>query len=225
MTNPKIIFPIFESCVSLTTDPYWKEVFGNLSVGRFPPELRYDPNHHNIILRVEKKPEVIAIPDHSVTETFKILMMVLKSRVGMKSTRDLKLQKEEMTDLATTRSSTLDCGWKKLHPRSIKEHLIMKYLTKLEKKYSLTPAEKKNLVSLVQLGIQFRSIPPDNIVYERRKVRDIKGLEFDEHNRTFSVPKEKPASLTCEKTPTQNRVYTGLDKFLKEDKARLAKLS
>ena len=225
MSNAKIVYPLFEECQTLTTDPFWKEVFGNFAIGRFPAELRYDQTHHNIILRVDKKPEVIAIPDHSVTETFKILMTVLKTRVGMRSTRDLKLQKEEMADLASVSAAKMDCPWKKLQPRSLKEHLIMEYLLGLKKRHSLTSAEMKNLVSLVQLAIQFRSIPPENIVYENREVRDIKGLEFNPKTRSFTTPPEKSAALTSEKVAVQNKMYTGVDKFLKEDKLRSAKLT
>jgi hypothetical protein len=228
-TNKRVIYPIFIECSNLTTDPYWKEQLELLAYNRFPQELRYDPTHSNFVLRVDKKPaEVIALPSEDEEgadkKIFSVTMSILKTRLNMRSTRDLQIQKDKLTDTLQKDTQDLDCGWKDIKPKCVKEQLIMAYLSELSLKHSLTPAEHKQLVAEVHLGLQFKSITTNDIKYSNGKILNITNLEFDKDTRRFVTPEPKPQSSKQEKVVVKNKFHTGIDRFLKSDNVRKSKL-
>ena len=94
-----VIFPIFDECKAYTCDSFWKEEFAKLACNRFPPGMRYDAAHHNIILKLDgKKSEVVALPEDSPAEAFQVVMKVLIGIYVMRSSRDLKIQKTVIED-------------------------------------------------------------------------------------------------------------------------------
>lgn len=232
MANPKrVIYPIFIECATRTTDPFWKEQFELLAYNKFPQELRYDPTHSNFILRVDKKSEVIGLPPGDdptdpdrVSEIFKTTISILKTRLNMRSTRDLKTQKDRMSDTLQKDAQDIDCEWKKIKPKCVKEQLIMAYLSELSIKHQLTPLEYKQLVAAVYLGLQFKSISSDDIIYKSGKVLDIKHLSFDKTTRKFSTPEPKVCGSKTEKSIAKNKFDSGIDRFIKGNTARKAKL-
>lgn len=220
-----IIHPIFDACKSFTLDPYWKEVFSNFARNRFPQGVRYDAIHRTIVLRMDanKKPEVIALSDKP-TETFQTMMRILREILGMRSARDLKLQREQMEDANQKRLVDLKCEWKKIKPKNVKDQLIMDYITRLNEEYKLTTAELKQLIAIVQLGFQFHCLTSDSVVYVDGRVEKIEDLEFDPDTRIFTIPDPPASSLRSEKQVRCNRFYTAIDRFVKDNSVRIDRL-
>lgn len=219
---PGVIHPIFSECVQLTLDPYWKEIFTNFARNRFPAGLKYDALHQNLILRTNGKKEVIALSDKS-TETFKIVMPLLREKMGMISERDLKHLRSEMDDQKHT--IDLTCEWKKIKPKNVKDQLIMDYITRLKEQHSLTLLELKQLVATIQLGFQFHSLASDDVIYANGIVEGIEGLSFDEETRLFSVPEPPIQATRSEKTVRSNKFYNAVDKYVKDNALRIERLT
>lgn len=219
---PCIIYPIFEDCASFTMDSFWKEQFINFARNRFPQGVRYDSNHGNLILKLPgaKGTEVVALSQNSSVDTFQIVMRVLREKLGMRSTRDLKIQKQEMEDIRQQRMYDMNCDWKQLRPRHLRDQLVMDYIGSLKEKYGLTATETKNLVSIIQLGFQFHSLSQDDVDYQEGKVVNINGLTFDKKTRTFSVPEPSKTSAKSEKNSVSNKFQVTADKFLRENTNR-----
>jgi len=222
-----VIFPIFEECKSFVLDSFWRDEFTKLACNRFPSGMRYDAVHHNLILKLDgKKSEVIALPEDNPAETFRAVMKILRGRYDMRSSRDLKVQKKAIEDAMKKREVDLDCEFKNIKPRHLKDQLIMDYLLGLKTMHRLTNSEFRHLVSVVQLGFQFRSLTPNDVVYANCIVSDITGLEFDEENRIFVTTAETsyPTSKT-EKTAHPDKFYTCLKKFIHDDNNRARKFA
>ena len=148
MAASTIIHPLFEECKHYTLDPYWKEKFSSFACNRFPPGVRYDPANNNLILKLDgKRSEVIGLPEDDPAFVFKIVMAVMRDRLNMNSNRDLKFRKEEMAGFAQERVCDLDCEWKKIKPRHLKDQLITDYIAELKQKHKLNLAEVKNTLS------------------------------------------------------------------------------
>ena len=220
-----VIFPIFEECKNFTLDSFWRDEFSKLACNKFPPGMRYDSLHHNIILKTEgKKTEVLALPENNPSEAFQVVMKILKGRYDMRSSRDLKVQKKAIEDAMKKRDIDLNCEFKNIKPRHLKDHLIMEYLLKLKQTYLLTNTEFKHLVSVVQLGFQFKSLTPGDVNYADGVVSGIEGLVYDEKRRRFSTPDAAtPPPCKQEKNTCPDRFYSTLKKFIHEDKARVKK--
>jgi len=228
-TTRTVIHPIFDECRGFTLDSFWQEQFSMFAANKFPMGVRYDSAHKNLILKLEgKRSEVIAIPDDRPTETFQIMMNVLKGRLNMRSTRDLQIERKALDDAVKKRTVELGCEWKKIKPRQIRDQLMMDFIGELKTYYSLTLVEYRKLVCAIQLAFQFKSLTPDDVVYdaEEGKVTDINGLVFDEQTREFQVPKCPAASTkTTERPSVSTKFYTTLVKYYKENNARVVRLT
>lgn len=221
-----VIFPIFEECKTFTLDSFWRDELGKLACNRFPPGLRYDAAHHNLILKLDgKKSEVHALSEDSPSDAFQTVMKILKTRYDMRSSRDLKVQKKAIAEAMKKRETDLDCEFKNIKPRHLKDQLIMDYLLGLKTQYSLTAPEFKHLVSVVQLGFQFKSLSPNDVVYADGIVSDIQGLDFDEDSRAFITPQTSGPVSKTEKTTSPDKFYSCLKKFIHDDHNRAKKFT
>ena len=223
-----IIFPIFEECKTFTLDSFWRDEFSKLACNRFPPGLRYDAHHHNLVLKLDgKKTEVLALPENDAAGAFQIVMKILKGRYDMRSSRDLKIQKKVIEDAMKKREMDLNCEFKDIKPRQLKDQLIMDYLTSLKTKHHLANSEFRQLISVVQLGFQFKNLSPGDVVYDTEKgVSDIHGLKFDDKTRMFVTPHSQSwSSSKTEKGIGPDRFYSCLRKFIHDDNSRVKKFS
>lgn len=219
-----VIFPIFDDCKTFTLDAFWRDEFTKLACNRFPMGMRYDAVHHNLVLKLDgRKTEVVALPEDSPADTFQIIMKILKGKYDMRSSRDLKVQKKAIEDAMRKREVDMDCDFKNIKPRHLKDQLIMDHLFDLKSKHRLTNTEFKYLVSVVQLGFQFRSLSPNDVIYADGVVSDIQGLEFDEENRVFITPESSGPGSKTEKTTGPDKFYSCLKKFIHDDNTRVKK--
>lgn len=219
-----IIYPIFDECKNFTLDSFWREELGKLAYNKFPPGLRYDAVKNNLTLKLDgKKIETYSLSENPA-DVFQIVMKILKGKYDMRSSRDLKIQKSIMDEAMKKRETDLDCEFKNIKPRHLKDQLIMDYLVVLKSKHSLTTGEFKNLVSVVQLGFQFRELSPNDVVYINGEVTDIQGLVFDEKERSFTTPEtvHHSSSSKSEKRGP-DRFYSCLKKFMSDDNNRVRK--
>ncbi len=225
MVAPKdraIIFPIFEECKHYTLDRCWIDTFSNFASNKFPPGVKYDPKHKILILRIGKSTETITLPDEP-EELFKLLMIVIKQKLGMRSTRDLKIQQDAIEHLQQQRSNELEHDFKKIKPKHLKDQLIMNYIMKLKSDYNLTPLEYSKTASIVQLAFQFKSITADDVVYEHGVILDIKGIVFNKKTRVFSTPAFPKIQTKPEKISTADKFGSSMNKFVKDNLTRMQK--
>jgi hypothetical protein len=233
MSSAAIIFPIFEECKNFILDPFWKEQFSNFSHNQFPHGMKYDQAHHNLILRTDKKTEIIALPgdnsgsftEKDTIETFQILMKVLREKLNISSTRDLKVKEGEVEEALKKRALDINCEWKKIKPKYIKEQLVTTYIGTLKERYSLSLTEVRQLTSIVQIGFQFKAFSQDDVVYSNGIVTSIKGLKFDKKNRIFIIPQCPRVPTKAEKPSTANKMFSNIDKFLRDNTLRVTKFT
>lgn len=220
-----VIHPIFEECKNYTLDPFWKEKFSNFACNKFPHGIRYDSAHGNLILKLDgKRTEVIGLPESDPSLVFKIVMKILKEKLDMNSNRDIKIRKEEMENFSQKGICDLNCEWKKIKPKHLKDQLITDYIAKLKQKHDLSPVEVKNLISVVQLGFQFRAFSQDSVDYSDGVVKNIEGLVFDSKTRKFKTPEyASSGNKTIEKNSSTGKFYPAFKKFMREDALRINK--
>lgn len=223
-----VIYPLFEECKGYTLDPYWQEQFSNFAANRFPQGVRYDQGRKNLVLKINGKTEIVALPENNPSETFQIIMNVLKSRLNLRSTRDLKIQRQEMEENLEEQKANAQehmmCEWRKIKPKNLKDQFIMDYIAVLQQRHSLTPAEVRHLTSVVQIGFQFHSLSSSDVEYTNGAIKNIKNLVFCPKTRKFSTPAVSHFNKTEKPVKVPNLFYSALDKYLKEDSLRLSKI-
>lgn len=220
MTEHTVIFQVFENCKKYTLDKFWKDHFTNLARNKFPPGIKYDDKTKTLYIKIKNKEEKIILPDEN-TEIFNILMDIMKNKLGIRSNRDLKIEKEHIVNI-TKKDAEMD-DFKKIKQKQLKDHLIMNYVISLRDKYGLTNAEYNKALSIIQLGFQFKSITMDNVIYENGNIKDIEGIFFNPKTREFCLPEYTRIPPKTEKKITTDKFATSFNKFVKNNRTRVQK--
>lgn len=225
MKESVVIHEIFEECSKFTLDSFWVEKFKNFACNKFPPGVRYDPRKNTLSIKTDdkKKAEVLVLPTKP-SEVFTTMMNILKTRLNMCSSRDLKIKKEEIEELMNQKICDMNCEWGKIRPRHLKDHLIMDYLATLKGKYKLNDSEARTLAAIIFIGFKFKYISQSDVCYEEGIVKDIKGLKFNKKTREFTIPYSKSSVYPSKtKQTAPNKMYLSVDRFIKNDTNRMNK--
>ena len=142
------IYPIFEECRDCTLDSYWKEIFSDCARNKFPKGIRYDGRKNVLYVRQPSaratKPLTYSL-SNDPREVFKMMMDIFRNKMGMRSVRDLQLQQEELNEIKNSEGQiNMDCEWKDIKPRYLRDQIIMDYVMSLKDKHDLTPRQTKN---------------------------------------------------------------------------------
>lgn len=191
MTSPAVVHPIFTECQEYTLDPYWRDIFSRCACNRFPRGVRYDGKKNTIYLKlpggIGGKKEFFVLP-REPTRVFEIMMEIFRS-IGLRSQKDLQLQKDEMEKIRKARCIDLDCHWKDLKPRYLKERMILNYVLTIQREFNLSQKEAKRLLNTIHLGFQLKQLTSDDVKYEKGRILDINSLEIDGEKRAFTIVK------------------------------------
>lgn len=223
-----IIYECFEQCQNFTLDQYWKDVFFSCACGKFPKGCRFDPSSNTLYIRIQvtntkTKGEAISLPS-TPEELYLVVIDIFKNKLGMFSSRDLQIKKNELDDIQKQYQINMDCEWKKLKPRSVKEFLIINFVKDLQLKHSLTPKETKSLLAHINIWFQLKKITSDDIEYSNKSILSIRGLYFDEKNRIWENKNNCKIASKIEKVNKSQKLEQSLNKFVQNYKFRKSKL-
>lgn len=181
------VFPIFLECLSYTLDPYWQQVFEDCSRGKFPKGSGIDSSGNSVFFKsqtnnaqsfkLEKEPELL----------FKQLKELFNTKLGMRSKKDRSNICEEIEVLKEQLELLYTGTWTSIRKKSIKDALIRNFVLELKELYSLDSTQTSQLKELLQIGFLFNWILPESVVYDDKKISEIKGLVYDESIKKFEL--------------------------------------
>jgi hypothetical protein len=189
--------------------------------------VRYDPTSRTLYVRNtasgKNKSEPIDIPEDPV-EMYRVLLRTFREKLGIFSSLDLQVRKEEQILLLSHRRSEVECEWKKLRPRSLKDLMIINYVSKIKEEKNLTEKEARELLFMIQLSFQLKKIGPEDVVYSNRAIHKIQGLEYDSKRGWYIDRECGSISTKTEKSHTSQRFYQSLDTFIRNYKNQRLKM-
>lgn len=222
-----VIHHSFEECQDFTMDQYWKDVFFLCACGKFPKGCRYDPVTHTLYTRIsiagnKTKGEAISLPKSS-EEIYEVLLDVFKNKFGMFSSRDLQIKKDELFDIQEQQKMNMDCEWKKLKPRSVKDFLISNFVSDMQQKYSLSQKESKVLLTTIGIWMQMKKITSEDIQYENYCITEIRGIRYLPEERKWVNDNPPKLTTKLEKSCKSQKLDQCMDRFIREHRNRSAR--
>ncbi len=209
-----IIHPIFFKCKNFTLDPFWQDVFDRCSCNRFPRNVRYDGRKNTLYVKlpggIGGKKEIFTLSKEP-TEAFETMMSVFRD-VGLRSERDIEFEQNELNKARDKRRVNLDCSWKELKPKYLKEQMIVDYVLKIKDRDNLNISEAKMLLNTIQLGFQLKQLTSDDIKYEDCCIVDIDGLD----HKNFSIDREIKHRNKNSKAANTNNFLHAFENYMKE---------
>jgi len=216
------LYPIFERCAKMTLDEYWKDIFCGASQNKFPKGVRYDSKSNTLFIRTQLQSGKI-ITDSvelgtSPESMFKIIQEVFRERLGIFSPLDIQVKRSEITEMRESCILSLDCGWKDIKPRSLKELIITRYIINLKEKYNLNDRDAKKAYITLQLGFQLKQLCSDDVIYEKMSIKNIEGFVYDETTKEFKIDRPIPQSTKKEKKNPSKKFEHSVNAYITECK-------
>lgn len=206
-------YPIFIKCSNYTLDEYWKDIFVNCSLGRFPRGISYMHTQSQIkVTDPKKKIEYFQIKDDS-TEMFKMMMFIFKEKLKMVSEKDKQRKKNDFENISVE-IKTFE-NWDKIKCKIIKEQFIDDYCVQIKKKLCLTLKETQQLRSLIRFGLLFKNI---EIIFSNGKIKNIKNLKYNKKDRRFYIASEDNKVVKIKKVvekPSDNPLIKSVERYMK----------
>ena len=215
----------FLNCQNFTFDTFWREILYNCACNRFPRGVKYDQFKNMIRVRYEHagqvKKERHPVPKDPY-ERYKLLMYIFKELLGLRSYYDIKFSRQELEELRLKINIDLDCDWKKLKSRSMRNQIIMNFAVTEASKRDLGVKGAMYLYNVIQLGFQFKQLTSNDVQYEKGVITSISGLEYDESTQKFIIinpqnPNWVPASRPIMRVKS-NQLYQTINKWLRDYK-------
>jgi len=202
---------VFSDCLKYILDPFWIEIVQECANGRFPKGIIYNAQRNTL----RNHEGVFDIPSHP--KDLKTLLLKLFRSVGLKSPKDLKIEKDAFVEEneLQTKSIVLDQGWKKIKPRSMKETFILNYVCDMAKILKLSSKERDRLYKLISIGIFTKVIDGVHIVYENKKITFIENVDFCSKTRQFSFCDTNVAPQKTYRQTRKTLFCQRLGKFIK----------
>ena len=147
-------------------------------------------------------------------------MYIFKELLGLRSEYDIKMSKQELEEIRRRSEIDLDCEWKKLKPRSMRNQILMNFAVSEARLHGLGPKEAKHLYHTIQLGFQFKKLTSDDVNYEKGNVTSISGLEWDEETQGYILTNpQKSLARTDKPASRSNYLNQAVDRWIRDYKA------
>ncbi len=216
-----LLYRNFEECSILSIDPFWKDVFHNCAIGRPPKGSGYDSKTYNITIRKVSQTgkttkESFRMPTDNPESLLEEAKRVFKEELGIYSPLDLRVKNGEVEELQKIYKESINCEWKKLKPRSVKDTLIASYAIKFKHEHNLTVKEAKDVLDCINLGFQYKRLLPDDVEYADAKIINIKYLEFDPAKKKCVFTRPYNYHPKKEKKAPSQKFNQALTNYIKE---------
>ena len=174
----ELLYPIFlEVCKYAEEDVFWKYVFEDLSYGKTPYGTyitknflccNYKGKEFSYKIETNKSPKLLYDEIHNL----------LQIKFGLLSDKD-KIKKRQIFE-STNENKDWNNNWNLIKKKNVKNMIIENFIIKMMAKYSLTIRQTQMLLSLIVIGIIFKTITSEDILYENGAIIKINGFDFTE---------------------------------------------
>lgn len=168
----ELMYPCFLTCLEYTEDDYWKNIFEDLSFGIAPQGTYITKNY--LISNVKTKEFVYKINTENDGETlFWDIYTALSDKMGLKSLNEIEDFKNSIDA-----SEIIFNSWNSIKKKSIRDSIIMNYVSGKAVEYDLSPSTAKKLLNTINLGLMLKLINTKNIHYDNGVIHEIHGFDF-----------------------------------------------
>lgn len=216
VNRKEILYPIFLECCQYTENTFWENIFENLAYGKTPYGTFISKDF--LCCNYKKKEFSYKIERKCCKILYQEVYDILTTKLGLMSTQEKITKQKEFDDLEEHIKDSRKT-WANIRKKNMKELFIELYVTRMKEKHNLTIKQARYLNSIIMLGIIFKVINSDDIIYKNGNVEEIKGISFDKKKIVFErnfyefESNNTPTIILDKKTMIEN-----WEKFIKEKK-------
>ena len=204
MVKRNLVYPFLLKCCDLIDDIFWRNIFEDLAYGYSPIGTFIYKDFLTCVLKgkecsykiTEKDPEIL----------YNEIYSLLYDKIGILSS----IQQHNKKILLDNHYTDNDNNWSTIRKKNTKEFLIEKYVLKMKDKYNLTIQQSKLLLTMIFLGIIFKTLTNKNIYYSNGEIESIDFIDFSEGEVNYT--KDLISSL-----PEDTKIPLSSKRFVTED--------
>lgn len=181
----EILYPIFLQCASQVDDAFWRYVYEDLSYGKCPYGLSLQKNYLSCYVRGKEFSYKID-SDKTPEKVFEELDALLRDRAGILSEKEKMTERARLCRQRTTvpLKSSLPTAhkkeeWTQVKKKMIRDTLLEQYVLENSQKYNVTSTMAKRVLSLLIVGLMFKTITAKDIFYQNGFIKKIDGFDFE----------------------------------------------
>jgi len=180
---PAVVHPIFERCLPLVDDPYWRSLLSQAARGKFPRGFTYRGNvlYH----RRGSRTVNITLPTDDAVSSLGLTLTFFRNQGGLRSSLDHDRDRQAVDDQLRGHLAPLTWDAAKRH-KGLKDLLINGYVKRMVIQYQLDPSETERLRTLIHMGLMSRQLD-HGITIANYEIVDIEGLVYDPIDRRFRL--------------------------------------
>jgi len=169
-----IFYPIFIKCLSFINDPFWRFVYEDMAYGKCPYGLYLQKNY--LCCSVKNKEFTYKLePEKETEEIYNDTYHLLKFRVGILSEKEKLIQREKVL---RNRLSLKKDEWQNVKKKMIRDTLLENFVLNKSNQFLLSMNVSKKVLSLIIIGLMFKTLNSKNIIYSDGFIQDITGFVF-----------------------------------------------
>jgi len=194
----EIIYPQIKQCEDYVSDPFWKNLFDDMSRGKCPKSIVIFNNSVSSTYR--RGGFTYNFQDKTSEEIARDLVDILKSTGCIYSVSDMKNEQQEINDTNKTNCQIIYTSWKQIKTKKVKQQYIHDYVLKQTIKYKLSDSASKNLIQLINLAINdYKTHRSDDIILKNNEIVEIEDIEYNDDTKYFSNNRELEDKDECRK--------------------------
>jgi hypothetical protein len=196
---PKVVNPIFEEMVQMTTDPFWKTSFREASIGRFNRGICF--KNGCILYKARNKTDKCDISGLEVEEAMYEVQSFMRKTASIISKIDTKINGEELKRIASENIeiSSGTTSWSQIRSINNQVTLVNDYVTTIGITLGLSEEEEDSLIGFIMLAIINKRFNSSNINMFNSVIHNIDGLVRGEDG-IFKINEEICPVLPYSKT-------------------------
>ncbi len=184
-----VIYPQIKQCEEYVSDPFWKNLFDDMSRGKCPKSIVI---FNNTVSSIYKRGGfTYNFQNKEAQEIAEDLVEILQSTGCIYSEQDMIREQQEIKHTNQTNSQTVYKNWKQIKTKKIKQQYIHDYVLRQSVKYKLSDAASKHLINLINSSLnEYKTHRSDDIIFKNNEIVDIEDIVYDENLKFFINQRE-----------------------------------
>ena len=214
MRNKEIKNHVFLECLQHTDNKFWQSLFEELAYGVTPHGTYFCGDL--FCCKFKNKSFTYNYTEKDSLTLFNEISELLKNKLNIFSEIERKNIK---LNVKNSLENQLNKSWSSIKKKNLKELLIKIFISNMKNKHNLSEQQAKDAYLYINLAIIFKTITPDDIVYDGENVVSIKGMEFKEGEVIFNKDIESIIDTEIDEydfVVDKTNVSDDWDKFIKD---------
>jgi len=181
MVKDELVYPIFLQCCKYTDDTFWKYILEDFAYGKSPYGTHINKNF--LCCNYKGKEFSYKIdPTKDSKVLYDEIYKILFEKFGLLSTKDKQKRREIFDKNQQLMEEQQKSNWNSIKKKSVKNIIVENFVIDKKREYNLSFSQIRKLLSIIIVGIIFKTIKASDIEYNDSKITNIEDINFSYKN-------------------------------------------